>query len=701
MPDGAVTRRRSAPFCIQSLAAILALGCASVEHGRYGVSSIEVEGVKALDEQALEACLVTLERPHFELKLGVSSPTCNQPPFDSSAPALRLWRWPWTEWPTFNQAVFSGDVERILRWYRARGFYDARVDQVRYDPPEATVPGARGACDPAREQCTVSILVVVDEGEPVVVKRAKLRGIEALDPSVRRDLEEGVAGLVGTRFDETLYDRRKLAVRDTLRAHGFAAAKVEGSVRIESAAHQAVVELDVESGPVFRFGRLHVAGHGSLPEQPIRAAAALPGGQRYDPDVLREIQAEVFALGAFSAVEVDELPDEATRRVDVKIRVTPLAPQQLRLGVGVLSGATRRTDTGELASIPQWDLHVFGNYERRHVFGTLGRLRIEERPRLIFNEPFPRLDKPGYGNILGVRLNQPGLLEARTDAFSDSVWDFGPDPFLGFRRSDVFVRVGLRRGFFKRHLLATLAVQQDLYIVPSGADNATSDGSPTPAPYAYSFVEQDLRLDFRDSRVRPTLGAYFGINAAQAPRWAASDFTLFRLAPEARGYLPLPLDAVLAVRFAVGSIFILDASPDLDVLSQRLGPSSYRLRGGGANSNRGFLPGRLGAGIQGGLRRWEASAELRLALGSAVGLVGFLDLGDVNDAASFRFDYLNTSAGFGLRYYTVIGVLRLDVGYRIRAWQRADGSDAIEADANTLPFSSTPGAVHFTIGESF
>jgi outer membrane protein assembly factor BamA len=293
------------------------------------------------------------------------------------------------------------------------------------------------------------------------------------------------------------------------------------------------------------------------------------------------------------------------------------------------------------------------------------------------------------------------LIEARTDAFTSSSWDYGPDPFLGFNRSDVLARVGLRRGFFARRLVATLAVQQDVFIVPDRTTNLTSDGSETPAPYEYAFLEQDVRVDLRDSRLRPTLGAYFGLNATESPRSATSDWTMFRLAPEARGYLPLPLDAVFAARFAIGAIFIQNSDASLDAISRQLGPTSYRLRGGGANSNRGFLPGQLGAGIQGGLRRWESSAELRFAFGQSLGLVGFMDFGDVNDSPVYRFGDLNTSAGFGLRYHTVIGVLRLDAGFRIPAWQRVDGSDGIEANAHTLPWSSTPGAVHFTIGESF
>lgn len=681
--------------------AIFPLGCASVEPGRYGVSSLEVQGAEQMEERAIEACLVTLERPHFEVKLGVATATCNEPPFDTGAPALRLWRWPWTEWPSYNQAVFSQDAERILRWYRARGFYEARIVRVTYDPPQAAFPGSRGPCDPEREQCLVHIVVVIDEGRPVEVDAINLRGVGTLDPALVDELREKLAQLEGVRFDEANYEHGKHALRERLKARSYAAAKIEGRARIRTSDRRATLDIEVHSGPPFRFGRLKVVGQGSLPEGTIRAAASLPTGQAYDPEVLKEVQAEVFALGAFSAVEVEERLDEAARLVHIDLRVTPLAPHQLRVGVGVLSGASRRTDTGELVSIPQWDVHLFGNYERRHVFGTLGRVRVEERPRLIYSDSFPAFTTPSLGNILGVRFNQPGLVEPRTDAFAVTSWDYGPDPFLGFRRSDVLARVGLRRGFWARHLVATLAVQQDFFIVPNRSANVTSDGSETPTPYEYAFVEQDLRLDLRDNRLRPTLGAYLGFNATESSRWATSDWTMFRLAPEARGYLPLPLDIVLAARFALGSIFILNSSTDLDDMSRNLGPTSYRLRGGGANSNRGFLPGQLGAGVQGGLRRWESSAELRLAFGDSFGVVGFVDFGDVNDGGAFRFGYLNSSAGTGLRYHTVIGVLRLDVGFRIPAWQRANGSQGIEANAHNLPWSKTPGAVHFTIGESF
>jgi translocation and assembly module TamA len=698
--------------------AAITLGCASIETGRYGVSSLEITGNRVFSEAAITDCLISRQRDSFELAIGVSDPKCGVPPFDVSPVRLRLWRWPWTEWPTFNRAVFDRDLEGVLRFYRARGHYSARIVAVHYSPAEAGRAGA-GRCD--GDDCRVDIRVVVDEGEPTRIERIDLKGLTALPRDVQAEARAAIVLEPGAPPDEALHEQSKRDIEQVLIASGWAGARVTGQVSLNPATRLADVQYRVEPGPRYRFGRIEVSGHGELPREVIEKAANLASGQLFDPEVLREIQAEVFALGAFSAVEVEERLDAPTARADVSVRVTPLPPDALRVGAGVLSGAARRTETGEVQSIPQWDVHLFGRYQRRHLFGSLAQLTVEDRPRLIFSAAFPSFESPRPGNVASVALSQPGWPEARTTAFARTVWDYGPDPYLDFFRSDLFLRVGLTRGFWSRRLIATVAAQQDLFSVLDSSEpelepqDETPDDAPpdpmmmpadaTPAPsipssYRYTYLEQDLRLDLRDSRTRPTGGAYFGFNATEAPRWAGSDWTAFRLAPEVRGYLPLPLDIVFAQRFAIAGLFVFDASADLDDLSRELGPNNYRLRGGGASSNRGFLAGQLGVGLTGGTRRWETSFELRVPIGSDWVVAGFADFGDVSRSA-IRFTHLNASVGYGLRYYTVIGALRLDVGYRIPRWQRSDGSDGIEDDANDVLFSDLPGAVHLTIGDPF
>jgi outer membrane translocation and assembly module TamA len=657
---------------------------------------MQIDGMRQMSDRSLRACLLTSEREAFTLRIGGFSSSCNEPPFTSRLPTLELWSWSWTEWPTFNRSVFEQDLVRVLRWYEARGFYDARVMEWSVDPPDA---GEGKRCTSG--SCVARVRVLIQEGEPVRVRSLDIVGTTGLAAKLRKALHDAVGFEPGARFDEVDYDRAKQALRDVLLEQSYAGARVEGSVDIDRRLRRARVKFELEPGPPYQFGELRIEGLGRLPEAPIRAAAGLGPSEPYRPDRVDEMRIEVLALNAFSSVEVQEKLEPRQNRVDVTLKVTPRERDTLRLGAGITSGASLRSETGELESVPQWDLHLFASYERRHIAGTLGSVRIEERPRVIFGEAFPTFTDPELGNVLALKIHEPGIVEARTDLFAESSWDYGPDPFLGFRRSDITLRLGARRGFFARHLVGTATIQQDVFRVGTGDDNVTSDGTPTPSSYRYGFLEQDVALDLRDHPTQPRSGAYFALNSTEALHSVLSDWTSVRLLPDARVYLPLPLSSTLAFRAALGALLIFEADSSLDDLSRDLGPSSYRLRGGGANSVRGFLPGELGAGSQGGIRRWESMLEWRLRLGSSLSAVAFVDVGDVNAGDGFRFDHLNTSVGIGFRYFTLIGPLRLDAGFRITELQRIGADDAIEERASTFPFTDAPGALHLTIGDSF
>ncbi len=682
-------RAGALPWAAAALACLAA--CASIPRGQYGVREVTIEGAEQLAGDAIERCLLTMERDRFGLVLGVSSAGCRVPPFDRSPPRLSLWSWPWTDWPTLNHAVLEVDRQRIERFYRARGFYDARVLELRYSPPEAAGPGVSspGSCDPRSEECEVKLTIVVEEGQPLQVGSVRVHGLEALPEVIRLRVLEGALPLPGARFDELDYDQGKQALLERLAEESYAAATVGGEVRLDHERRQALVSYQVNLGPAYRLGQLVVEGEAGLPEAPIVAAAGIERGRPFRQSVLADVQREVYALGAFSSVEVERELDTAAREVNLRVLVKPLAPHTFRLGVGITSGALQRTTSSTVESVPQWDTHLLARYERRHVFGSLGKLRLEDQPRLIFGVPFPELRQERLGNVLRARLSQPGLLEARTELIAEGLLDYGPDAFLGFFRWDIALSMGLTRSFLRRVLFSRVALQHDRYLVDDG--QRTSDGSPVPASYAYTFLEQELRLDLRDDEVRPRQGAWLALRAAESVRMPLSDWSTLLLAPDARVYVPLPFDMSLALRGALAALTVRAARADLDVASRALGPYAYRLRGGGAQSNRGFIAGELGVGGTGGIRRWEASLELRLRLGSAFGLTGFFDLGDVNDRARFRFEQANPAVGGGLRYLSPIGTIRFDLGFRV---------GKLDSPARDEVFGE-PGALHLTIGEAF
>ena len=112
----------------------LALGgcAASIPQGSYGVTAVDLHGADHFDDEAIKACLATYPREHFGFVLGGGqAPQCGTPPFDRTRIPVNLWTWPWTEWPIYNETAFDRDLDRIERWYVARGYYDAKVTSAR------------------------------------------------------------------------------------------------------------------------------------------------------------------------------------------------------------------------------------------------------------------------------------------------------------------------------------------------------------------------------------------------------------------------------------------------------------------------------------------------------------------------------------------------------------------------------------------
>ena len=94
--------------------------------------------------------------------------------------------------------------------------------------------------------------------------------------------------------------------------------------------------------------------------------------------------------------------------------------------------------------------------------------------------------------------------------------------------------------------------------------------------------------------------------------------------------------------------------------------------------------GPFGAVI-GGRSLLEASAELRFRLNDTIGIVPFFDAGNAFASAFPDFSQrLYTSAGLGLRYFTAVGPIRLDVAFPL---QRHEGTGAV--------------AVYVSIGQAF
>lgn len=441
-------------------------------------------------------------------------------------------------------------------------------------------------------------------------------------------------------------------------------------------------------------------------------------------------------------------PPEGARVVGLDVRVTPGRLERIGVGVGLQAGNTLQftsagasTSTGPLAS-NQWDVHILFAYEHRNVFDNMLRVRFEERPRLICPNQFPGCDLSGIeqrvpvGNQISLDVRWPAFLEPRTVLVGGITHDYGPAPFLNFFRHELDGRIGLERSFFDGRLYLSGGVRGNLFFPDD--DQRVRVRSLREETRAL-ILEQSVYLDLRDQPRDPRSGAYVAVGLQESGFGGVSSWDYIRVTAEARGYIPLPLGIVLALRFGIGATFILGSyglDPNNVYDLAGLGPFSQQLTGGGPVSNRGFPAGFMGDverreiqtrptpdGIElrapvlvsGGVRRWEASLELRIPITPEIGLAAFIDAGDVTRQLFFRFDHPQIAVGGGLRLHTFIGTIRLDVAGRPSELQvfgesslppACANNDQVNCRPNPVVFdwfggAGFPGAVHITLGEAF
>jgi outer membrane protein assembly factor BamA len=672
---------RAGRLCLWAALAAGAGGCRTWP-AQPVVSDVTVRGIDDLEQGPLLDQLATAETP---LLFGVFQRVL--------------------EYSTYDPAVLKKDLERIERWCRARGYYEAKVTAARV---VHTSPHH------------VEVHVDVDVGKPVLVRRVDPRGLAFLPPNVAGAAVSAIALREGETFDEGRFEADKRALFRALADGGYAFAKIEAKAQVDIAEHAVDVSYAVELGPRSRFGPVRIEGLGEIPEGPVRDTLDLHPGDTYSATELDDAKKALLGLGVFTSVEIAEdrsHPESATVPLTVKVRESKL--RTVRLGGGTRFDVLRLTT------------RLQAGWEDRNFLGGLRHFSVEAKPGVtFFPTRLPTGDAPLWAPLrllpefhFRSSLRQPSLLEARTAGFVTGEYNVYPvlypipakqdpkrEPVLGFH--EIKTSIGAERALFGHHLLLTPSYNWQAYFPFSYRGGASSGLDPV----RVSFPELQAILDFRDDPLQPKRGVYFSNSAQIAGYIFQGTVSDVRVRPEVRAYTrgALGKRSVFAVRLGFGFLFpgnygsTLNSSTDVgaDALAnpqdpavvrdqQKLlirafysgGPSSnrgYPLRGVGPHGPIGFLvpsgqsgvncsiaaqtPEELPSGCTrplGGLTLWELSLETRFPISGPFQGALFVDSSDLTrQVARIRFDYPHLSPGVGLRYVTPVGPLRFDVGFR-------------------------------------
>jgi outer membrane protein insertion porin family len=679
--------RRAAPLFLPFLALLAGPMGGDILQGQSAleeVTRIHFEGNERFSDKILETAIITRET------------ACR-------SPILLPFCWTgmdFSEDPYYlHSREFSSDLLRLYRFYIQRGYRETAIDTSTVRPK----PGE------------VEVTFRIREGDPVRVVDLAFQGDEPPDTVLLRELPAEIGQPLSALVLEATRDTLTARLRD----RGFAHADVLLNYSIpRDAPLEATVVYDLYMGPPARFGPISVMGNVKTSEGVVHRMLPLTEGRPYSETLLLDGQRNLYNLDIFTFADItpvlDHLPDSI---VPIMVRVTEGDVHRVRAGAGFSTAECINTEA-------RWASRNFlGGARRLQVTGQVSNVLAP-----LFQQTLcPEAGTGEYGELnwlLSADFTQPWLRSPRTSLSASVIAERESLP-------DVFVREALGFNIGLTHALQpsmslTFAYRPGIsqldaaevffcstYLLCTPEDIGALQGTNWLAPFGLRFAQ-----DRRNQALSPTRGHAVVLDVEHADGWTGSDFPYTRILGEGSWHTQGRSRRVFGAKLKAGWVVpggfrgFASAVEDNEIVHPE-----KRLFAGGSNSVRGYAQNRLGPQVlyvedvekllnpprtaapapctpgevmdltcdassapskaflprpSGGSSLLEGSVEFRLPIaGQLLEGAAFLDFGQVwENPTGVNLTDLEFTPGLGVRYFSPIGPIRIDLAYRFNPGDR-------------------------------
>lgn len=499
------------------------------------------------------------------------------------------------------------DADRLTGALRSQGYYSSRID-VEIDEKARPV------------RITLNVMP------------GPLYRLQTFDVSFRgekpdltpppEDLDAlGVTLGMPARSRPVVDAERQILTRLAEQGHPFAR-RVDRRVVVDHDHRSMAVTLVFDPGPLARFGATDLSGLETVEADYIRAKIPWAEGDVYDARQIEVLRASLAVTDLFSSVQIDhadEVADDGTVPVHVAVTEGP------HRSIG--AGARYSTSLGPEGQVFWETRNLAGRNERLRIAATASPLR--QGLDLTARRPHASLDRAEFLNA--------HVADQSTDAYDER----GIAAEIGQERP----LAGKWRGTF------ALAPEYKRIKDQAGTRRTTLLGLPL-----------GVVRDSSDNPLDPTEGTRLSGTIAPYTGYVGSgrETSFLRLIAAGSIYQALDerRDFVAAGRLRLGTV-VGETTTSL--------PADKRFYAGGGGSVRGYAFQELGpldtdGDPLGGRSLVEVGAELRVRVSDDIGVVPFIEGGNVYDDAIPQLGRdLRWAAGLGVRYFTAIGPIRADI----------------------------------------
>jgi len=588
----------------------------------------------------------------------------------------------------YSRSALERDVEGIRSLYRANGFRDVEVNSREIDNYQGK---------PAQ----LAILVEIKEGPQWFVSTLDLEGISEDDRAALVMILHSTAGQPYSDLDIAL-DRD--AILDYFFNQGYPGATFEFVSTPASEPQHVDLKFVVTPRQREFVRNVVVSGLERTHPDVVRGRIDLHAGDPLSQDKITGSQRRLYDLGIFARVDTAlQNPDGDEPDKNVLYSIDEARRWVTNYGVGAeigrIGGGTTSLDSpaGTTGFTPRF---IFG-VSRLNFLGTGHTIGLQTLVSTLEQRAQLTYFAPQFEGNPNLNLQFIGLFDISHDVRTFSARRGEGSIQLGQKLSRAY-SIQYRYTFRKVNILGTPLVTPEL--IPLLAQ-----------PVLVGFVSTTLIQDQRDDPVDAHRGMYNSLDLALASSELGSQTGFGRVVARNSTYYQLTKSLVLARTTTFGMIERFSGLSDI--------PLAERFFGGGAFSNRAFPDFQAGprdpiTGFPvGGNASFVNTVELRFPLiGENLGGVLFNDMGNVYSAVnkiSLRFtqrnlqdfDYAVQAFGFGVRYRTPIGPVRVDFSLspnspRFFGFEGTEnqllfgGGHAVTQRINVFQF-------HFSLGQAF
>ena len=528
------------------------------------------------------------------------------------------------------------DRGRLMTALNSYGHYDARVD-IRIAGRALDDPALPAALEAAVGPVPVAVGIV--PGPVFTLRRVMLDG----------SVPNGVRDALRVKPGDPALAAEVLAgqgrVLDALRGRGYALATVAAPVAMLDAGAQALdVSYKVVAGPQVDLGPITLGGLDRVEPAFVRRRLLVSQGERFDPARIERARQDLVALGVFATVRASAAEKvDAQGQLPIEFDMT----ERPRHAVGFT--AAYSTDLGTSAGATFQHRNLFGQAEQLNLGAAVTQLGGSATRGIGYNAT-AALVKPDV-----LRRNQSLTVNLQVTKENLDAYD----------RTAVLGGAVVSRKYGEVWAVSLGVQAQQARIAQEGVSRN----------YTLLALPIGLRYDSTGpgGLFEPTHGikAAATVTPTQDVGSTGSSFTILQVSGSTYFDLAAPGRSVVAVRGIVGTV---------QGASTFALPPDQRLYAGGGGTVRGYKYQSIGPRFAsgrptGGTSLAAATIEYRHRFGESFGAAVFVDTGQVGTSSGALGSGLQAGAGVGVRYYTPIGPIRVDVAVPLN---KKRGDDSFE-----------------------